>query len=150
MNSDAWHPLLLFFFFSTTVCGNSRLDPAKAQQKGKIVSNAEQFSVKQGDAVTFPCHTLNKGDSVITWNWSGKLVSAGNVKVLGDDRVFVLQDGKELRIVNISEFDRGDISCSSPQNKNCTSKPYTSSSSSPSRGGARTQFPPQPHGGRSS
>jgi len=112
MNSDAWHHLLLFFFFSTTVCGNSRLDPAKSQQKGKIVSNAEQFSVKQGDAVTFPCHTLNKGDSVITWNWSGKLVSAGNVKVLGDDRVFVLQDGKELRIVNISEFDRGDISCS--------------------------------------
>ncbi|XP_023328699.1 neuronal growth regulator 1 [Eurytemora carolleeae] len=94
-------------------------------QEGRIISSSAEFRLKEGETVIFPCHTVFQGSSVITWSWAGKLVSAGNVKVLGEDRIQVLEDGKELRIENIRVEDRGEVSCtlnlkSNPQHLNHT------------------------------
>ena len=32
------------------------------------------------------------GGAVLTWNWNGRLVSAGNMKVYTDDRIQVCRD----------------------------------------------------------
>ena len=32
------------------------------------------------------------GGAVLTWNWNGRLVSAGNMKVYTDDRIQVFHD----------------------------------------------------------
>ncbi|XP_023328691.1 protein amalgam [Eurytemora carolleeae] len=100
-------------------------EEGEEMQEGRIISSSAEFRLKEGETVIFPCHTVFQGSSVITWNWAGKLVSAGNVKVLGDQRVEVVRDGRELKIENIRVEDRGEVSCtlnlkSNPQHLNHT------------------------------
>ena len=49
--------------------------------------------------------------AVITWSWNGRLVSAGNMKVYDDDRIEVVDDGRELLVRKITRGDRGEYSC---------------------------------------
>ena len=48
---------------------------------------------------------------MITWSWNGRLVSAGSMKVYTDDRIEVVDDGRELLIREITRGDRGEYSC---------------------------------------
>ena len=51
------------------------------------------------------------GSAVITWSWNGRLMSAGNMKVYDDDRIEVVDDGRELLVRKITRGDRGEYSC---------------------------------------
>ena len=48
---------------------------------------------------------------MITWSWNGRLVSAGSMKVYTDDRIEVVDDGRELLVREITRGDRGEYSC---------------------------------------
>lgn len=43
----------------------------------------------------------------MTWNWNGRLVSAGGMKVYDDQRLEVVQAGRELRLKGVTRQDRG-------------------------------------------
>ena len=51
------------------------------------------------------------GSAVITWSWNGRLLSAGSMKVYDDDRIEVVDDGRELLVREITREDRGEYSC---------------------------------------
>ena len=51
------------------------------------------------------------GSAVITWSWNGRLLSAGSMKVYEDDRIEVVDDGRELLVKGIKRADRGEYSC---------------------------------------
>ena len=51
------------------------------------------------------------GSAVISWSWNGRLLSAGSMKVLADDRIEVVDDGRELLVRGITRGDRGEYSC---------------------------------------
>ena len=44
----------------------------------------------------------------MTWNWNGRLVSAGGMKVYDDQRLEVVQAGRELRLKGVTRKDRGE------------------------------------------
>ena len=44
----------------------------------------------------------------MTWNWNGRLVSAGGMKVYDDPRLEVVQAGRELRLKGVTRQDRGE------------------------------------------
>lgn len=48
---------------------------------------------------------------MITWSWNGRLISAGAMKVYTDDRISVVDDGRELVLRSVSKDDRGEWSC---------------------------------------
>ena len=50
--------------------------------------------------------TLLPGSAVITWSWNGRLVSAGSMKVYADDRIEVVDDGRELLVREITRRNR--------------------------------------------
>ena len=52
-----------------------------------------------------------KGGAVITWSWNGRLVSAGAMKVYTDDRINVVDDGRELLVQSVTTDDRGEWTC---------------------------------------
>ena len=49
---------------------------------------------------------------MITLPWNRRLVSAGLVKVYTDDRIEVVDDGRELLVREITSGDKGEYSCS--------------------------------------
>ena len=49
--------------------------------------------------------------AVITWTWNGRLLSAGSMRVYDDNRIRVLNDGRELIIEGVTPEDRGEYSC---------------------------------------
>ena len=52
-----------------------------------------------------------EGGAVITWSWNGRLISAGGMKVYTDDRISVVDDGRELLIRSVTTEDRGEWMC---------------------------------------
>ena len=48
---------------------------------------------------------------MITWTWNGRLLSAGSMKVYDDDRIDVVNDGRELIVREVTSEDRGEYSC---------------------------------------
>ena len=48
---------------------------------------------------------------MITWTWNGHLLSAGSMKVYDDDRIEVVDDGRELIVREVTREDRGEYSC---------------------------------------
>ena len=48
---------------------------------------------------------------MITWSRSGRILSAGSMKVYDDDRIEVVDDGRELLVREITRGDRGEYSC---------------------------------------
>jgi len=73
--------------------------------------SAQQLKAKLGDNVRFPCPTTSTGGAVITWSWNGRLISAGAMKVYTDDRIKVVDDGRELVLNSVTKEDRGEWSC---------------------------------------
>ena len=58
------------------------------------------------------CHTfLCAGTAMITWTRNGRLLSAGSMKVYEDDRIEVVDDGRELIVKEVTKEDRGEYSC---------------------------------------
>ena len=48
---------------------------------------------------------------MITWSWNGRLLSAGSMKVYDDERIEVVNDGRELIVRGVTREDRGEYSC---------------------------------------
>ena len=48
---------------------------------------------------------------MITWTWNGRLLSAGSMKVYDDDRIEVVNDGRELIVREVTREDKGEYSC---------------------------------------
>ena len=48
---------------------------------------------------------------MITWTWNGRLLSAGSMKVYDDDRIEVVNDGRELIVKEVTREDKGEYSC---------------------------------------
>jgi len=71
----------------------------------------QQLKSKLGDNVHLPCPTTGTGGAVITWSWNGRLISAGGMKVYTDDRISVVDDGRELLIRSVTTEDRGEWMC---------------------------------------
>jgi len=76
-----------------------------------FASQPQNIQAKLGQDVRFPCHTAGGGGAVLTWNWNGRLVSAGNMKVYTDDRIQVVSGGSELVVRGVTREDRGEFSC---------------------------------------
>ena len=51
------------------------------------------------------------GSAVISWSWNGRLLSAGSMKGHDDERIEVIDDGRELLVREITRGDRGEYSC---------------------------------------
>ena len=45
------------------------------------------------------------GGAVITWSWNGRLISAGAMKVYTDDRIKVVDDGRELVLNSVTKVE---------------------------------------------
>lgn len=73
--------------------------------------SSQLLKSKLGENVKFSCPTTGTGGAVITWSWNGRLISAGAMKVYTDDRIRVVDDGKELIVRNVGVEDRGDWTC---------------------------------------
>jgi len=74
-------------------------------------SQPQRIQAKLGQDVRFPCHTAGGGSAVLTWNWNGRLVSAGNMKVYTDERIQVVSGGSELLVRGVTREDRGEFLC---------------------------------------
>ena len=48
---------------------------------------------------------------MITWSWNDRLISAGDMKIYSDQRLEVVQGGRELVVRGVTREDRGDWTC---------------------------------------
>jgi len=76
-----------------------------------FLTSPQQIKAKLGEDLHLPCQTSATGSAVITWSWNGRLLSAGSMKVYEDDRIEVVDDGRELLVRGIKRADRGEYSC---------------------------------------
>jgi len=91
------------------VVGLSSIDGGK--DLPAFLTSPHQFKAKLGEDLHLPCKTSLTGSAVITWSWNGRLVSAGSMKVYADDRIEVVDDGRELLVREIKRGDRGKYTC---------------------------------------
>jgi len=76
-----------------------------------FLSKRQQFKIKIGQDVTFPCHVNNKGKDVITWKTADRLLTAGPIKVYNEDRLIHRYNGSEIMLRDVQPRDVGDYSC---------------------------------------
>jgi len=74
-------------------------------------STSEDFKIKIGDDVTFPCHVNNKGSDVITWKNGIRLLTAGPIKVYNEDRLVHRNNGSEITLLDVQPRDEGEYAC---------------------------------------
>lgn len=74
-------------------------------------SQQQNFRIKIGDDVTFPCHVNNKGADVITWKNGIRLLTAGPIKVYNEDRLIHRYNGSEITLRDVQPRDEGEYAC---------------------------------------
>jgi len=102
-------PIKTFFLLLTTV--SEFLSTDGGQDLPAFLSAPQQYKVRQGEHLHLPCQTSATGSAVITWTWNGRLLSAGSMKVYDDDRIEVVNDGRELIVREVTREDKGEYSC---------------------------------------
>jgi len=76
-----------------------------------FLTRPQEIKARQGENLNMQCQTAATGSAVITWNWNGRLLSAGSMRIYDDDRINVINDGRELIIRGVTPEDRGEYSC---------------------------------------
>jgi len=74
-------------------------------------SQQQNFKIKIGQDVTFPCHVNNKGSDVITWKNGIRLLTAGPIKVYNEDRLIHRYNGSEITLRDVQPRDEGEYAC---------------------------------------
>jgi hypothetical protein len=103
------------FFVSLSSCEKQQRSNKKLSSGGgpyfRSVSSARE--VKVHERITFECDVGNLGKNIITWYnvTSGRIIFAGSVNVIGDERLRIGEDGKKLHLGDITEFDSGVYRC---------------------------------------
>ena len=76
-------------------------------------STGASHEAKVHERVTFDCDVGNLGKNVITWYnvSSGRIIFAGSVNIIGDDRLRIGDEGRRLHLGDVGEFDSGVYKC---------------------------------------
>jgi len=82
-----------------------------SQSAAYFHSQSQNFRIKIGEDVTFPCHVNNRGSDVITWKNGVRLLTAGPIKVYNEERLVHRANGTELTLKNVQPVDKGEYAC---------------------------------------
>nr|CAH0103507.1 unnamed protein product [Daphnia galeata] len=75
----------------------------------QFISPSQTVNIKIGETARLPCEVQNLGTFMVVWKKEATLISAGNTKVIRDNRLTIA--GTSLDISKVSSKDSGNYTC---------------------------------------